>query len=497
MTAKIEGPTDSHSLALIGGLKGKSNANPSTRMFSLSSLMSLPDEEFDVLGEDELTLLTRRFERMHENQVNSRRNSRVCFKCVKTGHFFTECPKVNNHDKHKFKDKRKNSKKKDHRHGKKTWSREKMKRSSDIESDSEDTSSSSSDEDEEGDKKKKNPSKYLNGLCVTGVSLKDDFCGMARSSSNKRSQKDASDLDSEDEVCDELSSLHKENEELVDLLDNRDHMLREAKNLRKELRALLEDARTRVAELETQVLDGKLEIDSLKASPMVSDEVDCADYSAFLADLTALREKHASKCEELDVLRIELVELQSRPTLLGTCTSCPGFHEKIAELRSRIFSLEADLKVPIPTSWSTCELHDVKNLELAQCVDHLQDENNKLCEVLSWLSSQEPQLGVMIASYKRFDGWALGSVKFGESSGEREGNFGNIPVPPQTTPKDKFASKPNARRKVKSLVRNQVGSLVRSRVKSLTTRLRPNQSVSIVSFVERMVIRESFATREV
>jgi hypothetical protein len=65
MTAKIEGPTDSHSLALIIALKGKSKANPSTRMFSLSSLMSLPDEEFDVLGEDELALLTRRFERMH------------------------------------------------------------------------------------------------------------------------------------------------------------------------------------------------------------------------------------------------------------------------------------------------------------------------------------------------------------------------------------------------------------------------------------------------
>jgi hypothetical protein len=56
MTAKIEGPTDSHSLALIGGWKGKSNANPLTRMFSLSSLMSLPDEEFDVLSEDELAV---------------------------------------------------------------------------------------------------------------------------------------------------------------------------------------------------------------------------------------------------------------------------------------------------------------------------------------------------------------------------------------------------------------------------------------------------------
>jgi hypothetical protein len=201
---------------------------------------------------------------------------------------------VNNHDKHKLKNKRKKSKKKDHGHGKKTRSREKMKRSSDVESNSEDTSSSSSDEDVEDDKKKKkNHDKYLNGLCVMGLSLKDDFCGMARNSSSKRSQKDALDLVSKDEVCDELSSLLKKNEELVALVDNRDHMLRKAKKLRKELSALVEDARTRVAELETQVLDGKLEIDSLKASPLVSDEDDCADCSVFLADLTALRKKHA------------------------------------------------------------------------------------------------------------------------------------------------------------------------------------------------------------
>jgi hypothetical protein len=165
------------------------------------------------------------------------------------------------------------------------------------------------------------------------------------------------------------------------------------------------------------------------------------------------------------------------------------------------------LKVPIPTSCSTCELHAMKNLDLAKCVGRLQDENDKLREALSLLSSQEPQLGMMIASCKHFDGWALGLDKVGESSGEREGKFGNVSVPPQPTLKDKFASKPNlktslhpsqtnreknrVRRQVKSLVTNQVRSLV----KSLTSSLSPNQSVSIVSFVERMVTRQRFASR--
>jgi hypothetical protein len=141
---------------------------------------------------------------------------------------------------------------------------------------------------------------------------------------------------------------------------------------------------------------------------MVSDEVDCVDCSVFLVDLTALREKHASKCEELDVLRVELAELQSRPTLLGACTFCPALLENIAEFHSRIVSLEADFKVLVPTSCSTCELHAVKNLELGQCVDRQQTENDDLQNLLSWLSIQEPQLGMMIEAFKRFDGQALG-----------------------------------------------------------------------------------------
>jgi hypothetical protein len=49
--------------------------------------MSLPDEEFDVLGEDELALLTRWFERQHENRENMRRTTRTCLLCGKLGDF--------------------------------------------------------------------------------------------------------------------------------------------------------------------------------------------------------------------------------------------------------------------------------------------------------------------------------------------------------------------------------------------------------------------------
>jgi hypothetical protein len=52
--------------------------------------MSLPDEEFYVLGEDELALLTKWFKRLHENWVNTRRTTRTCFLRGKTGHFVAD-----------------------------------------------------------------------------------------------------------------------------------------------------------------------------------------------------------------------------------------------------------------------------------------------------------------------------------------------------------------------------------------------------------------------
>jgi hypothetical protein len=142
------------------------------------------------------------------------------------------------------------------------------------------------------------------------------------------------DSDSDDEVRDELPFLCQDNERLGLLLDNCHDMLREAKKMRKELRASLEDARTRVSELETQNLDAKLKINSLKASPVVSDEVEYA--------------------------------------------------------RTRV------------------------------------------SELMGWSFGHEPQLRIMIETYKRQDGEGLGANKVGEGSGE------NIPEPPKTHHKNAF-----------------------------------------------------------
>jgi hypothetical protein len=190
-----------------------------------------------------------------------------------------------------------------------------------------------------------------------------------------------------------------------------------------------------LAKLETQNLDAKLEIDSLKASPVVSDDVEYTDCSIFLTDLALFKEKHASKCEELDVLRVEVAELKSRYAL--ACTSCPVVHVKIDEMHAYTFSLEAKLKEPIPTSYSTCEMHALKNLELAHYVDRLQDENDELRKLMGWLSGHEPQLRIMIEAFKRQNGEGLGANKVGEGSGE------NIPEPPKTHHKNDFPPKPN------------------------------------------------------
>jgi hypothetical protein len=261
---------------------------------------------------------------------------------------------------------------------------------------------------------------------------------MAHSTASKKSNKDDSGSDSEEEVNNSPSFLIAENARLNDLLDNRDDVLRKTNKEKREYRSLLGEAKEKVIELEYLLVDARAQIDSLKSAPVVTNEPECTDCSTFLGELTVLKEKYASKVEELDVLRVELDEMKSRPSLVGACTFCPTLHEKLDVSLAYARSLEAQLKAPIPTICSTCEVNAVKNMELAHYVDRLQDENDELRKLMGWLSGHEPQLRIMIETFKRQDGEALGAKKVGEGSGESD-----IPEPPKTHHKNAFVPKLN------------------------------------------------------
>jgi hypothetical protein len=49
------------------------------------------DEEFDVLGEKDLALLSKRYECMFTNWKNARRSLGMCYRCGKHRHFIVEC----------------------------------------------------------------------------------------------------------------------------------------------------------------------------------------------------------------------------------------------------------------------------------------------------------------------------------------------------------------------------------------------------------------------
>jgi regulator of replication initiation timing len=322
----------------------------------------MSDEEFDVLGEEDLALLSRRFERMYTNQKNARRSSGMCYRCGKHGHFIAECPEameVKTEHKHRSRDDYK-GKNKSERRPRKNGGHKKKERAmvagaSDIDSSSCYSSSSLSDE-EENRHKGKRSGKNINGLCFAAQA----FCGMAHSTASKKSNKDDSGSNSEEEVNNNPSFLIAENARLNDLLDNRDDVLRKTNKEKREYRSLLGEAKEKVIELESLLVDARAQIDSLKSAPIVTSEPECTDCSTFLGELTVLKEKYASKIEELDVLRVELDEMKSRPSLLGACTSCPVLHEKLDVSLSYARSLETQLKAPITTICSTCELNAVK-----------------------------------------------------------------------------------------------------------------------------------------
>jgi hypothetical protein len=119
---------------------------------------------------------------------------------------------------------------------------------------------------------------------------------------------------SEEEVNNDPSFFVAENARLNDLLDNHDDVLRKTNKEKREYRSLLGEAKEKVVELEFLLVDARAQIDSLKFATVVTNEPECTYCSVFLVDLTMLKEKYASKVEELDVLRFELDEMKYKPS---------------------------------------------------------------------------------------------------------------------------------------------------------------------------------------
>jgi hypothetical protein len=72
------------------------------------------DEEFDVLGKEDLALLSRRFEHMYTNWKNARRSSGMCYRCKKHENFIAKCleamevkPEHKHHSRDDYKGKKK------------------------------------------------------------------------------------------------------------------------------------------------------------------------------------------------------------------------------------------------------------------------------------------------------------------------------------------------------------------------------------------------------
>jgi hypothetical protein len=104
---------------------------------------------------------------------------------------------------------------------------------------------------------------------------------MAHSSAIKKSNKNDLDSDFEDEVNNDPSFLVVENARLNEFIDNHDDVLGNTNNEKREYKYLLGEAKEKLIELESLLVDIRAQIDSLKSTPIVTDEPECIDCSTF------------------------------------------------------------------------------------------------------------------------------------------------------------------------------------------------------------------------
>ena len=163
--------------------------------------------------------------------------------------------------------------------------------------------------------------------------------------------------------------------------------------------ANLDVSKTSLADVSHELAKAKHELELAKDAPIVSDVLECDECSIFKSDLASLQSKFATVVCELE-------ELRSRPVLLGACKLCPTLRSELDEKNALGKTKVGESSPPIDCHVCPGLISDLDNLAVEKA--NLENENTYLSAILSWVSSSEPQLGMMIKQFKRGDGF--GSV---------------------------------------------------------------------------------------
>ena len=145
-----------------------------------------------------------------------------------------------------------------------------------------------------------------------------------------------------------------------------------------------------------------------RAAPVITGDADCDTCTCLMADLAELKSKYVGKVDELDACTRALEEMKARPILLGACPVCPMLRKELEETRASLMTLEKS-KATSPTA--DCDAYPAlieMSSELRVEKSKLEEENTYLRAILSWVSSREPHLGMMIHQFKRGNGFGVG-----------------------------------------------------------------------------------------
>ncbi|KAJ1254199.1 hypothetical protein BS78_K106600 [Paspalum vaginatum] len=348
--------TGSKSLALASP-SSEAISNPQLHNFSISALMSVTEEQLASLGDDELCLVSSRFQHAYENRMSKKRGERPkCFECGEVGHFIAESPnkqndyykKGKNHsrDSNKYHSGKRDHTK--HRSGKiknfrkafKSYQKDNRKQDKAFfaelgglcggSSSSSSSSLSSSVEEIVTKRDKRRDQGGPAGLCFISTKSKRkhkmhrrSFCSMALEDKDDK----GNDNDSSDE------EVTPEQAEILEMLESNSRELKAQDRL-------LEKAAKKLQKQKAKLADDLAEIERLKSVSAQPSETECPTCETLMRDLCEQKSKYAHQVEEMDRLKVELGKLQSKldePILsdVTECEMCPHLAVDIAELKDQ------------------------------------------------------------------------------------------------------------------------------------------------------------------